>query len=285
MYIEKRNSILRIQSDADLDSWKSKAFSFLRQEEGLNNLFWQIIKMREKSFKKGWAGNVLDREKVVLSAIHTGSNFLLLSHGSLDAVDLLADYAKSEGWALNGVSGPERLVKQFLVSFMNSENKLPSPSFRTFKIFQTGELKNKFNLPTYQFGPVQNIDWPRARIWSQQFAAEANPPMDPNAMTQMAKKMYSEKKLFMLTDSENHPCAIAGFGRSTDRYLIINMVYVPDELRGQGIAKKLIFQMTKLSRQLGYEGCLLFSDWTGYGNLYQTMGCEYIGDFMEYDLV
>ena len=285
MYIEKRNSILRIQSDADLDSWKSKAFSFLRQEEGINNLFWQIIKMREKSFKKGWAGNVLDREKVVLSAIHTGSNFLLLSHGSLDAVDLLADYAKSEGWALNGVSGPERLVKQFLVSSMNSENKLPSPSFRTFKIFQTGELKNKFNLPTYQFGPVQNIDWPRARIWSQQFAAEANPPMDPNAMTQMAKKMYSEKKLFMLTDSENHPCAIAGFGRSTDRYLIINMVYVPDELRGQGIAKKLIFQMAKHSRQLGYEGCLLFSDWTGNGNLYQTMGCEYIGDFMEYDLV
>ena len=106
----------------------------------------------------------------------------------------------------------------------------------------------------------------------------------PNAMTQMAKKMYSEKKLFMLTDAENHPCAIAGFGRSTDRYLIINMVYVPDELRGQGIAKKLIFQMTKLSRQLGYEGCLLFSDWTGDGNLYQTMGCEYIGDFMEYDL-
>ena len=168
---------------------------------------------------------------------------------------------------------------------MNSENKVPSPSFRTFKIFQTGELKNKFNLPTYQFGPVQNIDWPRARIWSQQFAGEANPPMDPNAMTQMAKKMYSEKKLFMLTDSENHPCAIAGFGRSTDRYLIINMVYVPHELRGQGIAKKLIFQMTKLSRQLGYEGCLLFSDWKGYGNLYQTMGCEYIGDFMEYDLV
>ena len=276
---------MRIQSDADLDSWKSKAFSFLRQEEGLNNLFWQIIKMREKSFKKGWAGNVLDREKVVLSAIHTGSNFLLLSHGPLDAVDLLVDYAKSEGWELNGVSGPERLVKQFLVSSMNSENKLPSPSFRTFKIFQTGELKNKFNLPTYQFGPVQNIDWPRARIWSQQFAAEANPPMDPNAMTQMAKKMYSEKKLFMLTDSENHPCAIAGFGRSTDRYLIINMVYVPDELRGQGIAKKLIFQMAKHSRQLGYEGCLLFSDWTGNENLYQTMGCEYIGDFMEYDLV
>ena len=284
MYIEKRNSILRIESDADLDSWKSKALSFLRQEEGLNNLFWQIIKMREKSFKKGWAGNVLDREEVVLSAIHTGSNFLLFSHGSLDAVDVLADYAKSEGWALNGVSGPEKLVKQFLGSFMNSENKLPSPSFRTFKIFQTVEFKNKFNLPTYQFGPVQNIDWPRARIWSQQFATEANPPMDPNAMTQMAKKMYSEKKLFMLTDTENHPCAIAGFGRSTDRYLIINMVYVPDELRGQGIAKKLIFQMTKLSRQLGYEGCLLFSDWTGDGNLYQTMGCEYIGDFMEYDL-
>ena len=278
---------MRIQSDTDLDSWKSKAFSFLRQEEGLNNLFWQIIKVRERSFKKGWAGNVFDREKVVLSAIHTGSNFLLLSHGSLDAIDLLADYAKNEDWALDGVSGPEKLVKQFLGSYTNSENKLPSPppSFRTFKIFQTTELKNKFNLSPYKFGPVQNLDWPRARIWSQQFAAEANPPMNPNAMMQMAKKMYSEKKLFMLTDSENHPCAIAGFGRSTDRYLVINMVYVPDELRGHGIAKKLIFQMTKLSRELGYKGCLLFSDWTGGANLYQTMGCEYIGDFMEYDLV
>mgnify|MGYP000694325338 CR=1 FL=1 len=71
-----------------------------------------------------------------------------MSNGSLDAIDLLADYAKNEDWALDGVSGPEKLVKQFLGSYTNSENKLPSPppSFRTFKIFQTTELKNKFNL-------------------------------------------------------------------------------------------------------------------------------------------
>jgi len=30
---------------------------------------------------------------------------------------------------------------------------------------------------------------------------------------------------------------------------------------------------------------LLFSDWSGNGNLYKDMGCKYMGDFVECDLV
>ena len=100
----------------------------------------------------------------------------------------------------------------------------------------------------------------------------------------MAKQMYADRNLFMLTDLQNHPCAMAGFGRSTDRYRVINMVYVPKIAGGRGIGKELITQMTLHAQEKGYDQCLLFSEWTGSKNLYHRMGCKYLGKFMEYDL-
>ena len=131
---------------------------------------------------------------------------------------------------------------------------------------------------------VKNIDWPKARIWAQQFALESDPPLNLSAISQMAKQMYAERNLFMLTDLQNHPCAMAGFGRSTDRYRVINMVYVPKDFRRLGIGKELITQMTLHAQEKGYDQCLLFSEWTGSKNLYHRMGCKYMGKFMEHDL-
>ena len=285
MNIQQGNLNLRIESYPDLGSWKNKALDYLRTEEGVNNLFWQIIKMRERSMQKGWAGNVFNQGKIILSAIHTGSNFLLLSHGSSDAVHALAQFARSEGWNLAGVSGAKYMVEHYLESSPSKEINVPPSSNRRFKIFQTARLKNKFGSSAHQFGKIQKIDWPKARIWAQQFALEADPPMDLVASTQLAKSMYSEGNLFMLTDYENHPCAMAGFGRSTERFQVINMVYVPKHLRGLGIAKEIVFHMTAFAKDQGYDECLLFSDWSGNGNLYKDMGCKYMGHFVECDLV
>ncbi|MEL0098369.1 MAG: GNAT family N-acetyltransferase, partial [Opitutae bacterium] len=129
------------------------------------------------------------------------------------------------------------------------------------------------------------IDWPKARIWAQKFAMEADPPMNLSAITQLAKQMHSEKNLFMLSDPQNHPCAMAGFGRSTDRYRVINMVYVPQDMRRQGIGKELITRMALYAKELRYSACLLFSERKEAGNLYDTMGCKALGKFVEYGLV
>ena len=205
----------RIQSYEEVSLWKQDAFQYIQKNESLNNLFWQIIRNREKSLEERWSGNVFCENKIKLSALHTPSNFLLISHGDLNAVDALAKYAIEQGWNLDGLSGPESQVKQFIKS---SGLKIRSPinsSRRLFKIFQTNIDGEEFVNEEYHLGSVRAIDWPKARIWAQQFAIESEYSMDLTAIVQMAKQMNSAKNLFMLMDSQNYPCAMAGFGRST----------------------------------------------------------------------
>ena len=156
-------------------------------------------------------------------------------------------------------------------------------SKRVLKLFKTQTKSREETLEYYQL-VGQKYDWPKARIWAQQFALENDPPLELPKIVQMAKQMYADKNLFMLTDFQNHPCAMAGFGRSTDRYRVINMAYVPKDSRGQGIGKELISQMTLYAQEKGYDQCLLFSEWTGSKNLYDQMGCKYLGKYIEYDL-
>jgi GNAT superfamily N-acetyltransferase len=63
------------------------------------------------------------------------------------------------------------------------------------------------------------------------------------------------------------------------------MVYVPEERRGEGIGKELITRMKNYAQKSGYEECLLFSEWEGPRNLYDSAGCKTLGKFVEYDLI
>ena len=98
--------------------------------------------------------------------------------------------------------------------------------------------------------------------------------------------MYSTHNLFVLTDPQNHPCTLAGFGRSTERYRVINMVYVPTQMHaGKELAENWLPVCAVHAKELGYHNCLLFSEWLEVGNLYDAMGCKLLGTFVEYELV
>ncbi len=256
----------------------------MQKKEGTNNLFWQIMKTRDKSPNQGWSGNLFCGGCICLSALRTPSNFLLLSEGSVSAAKAMAGYSMKWKWNMDGVCGPESVVHPFI----EESNRIGSPrrpvSNRAFRIFRTRCNPGDPKFEDYELVTVSKLDWPRARIWSQRFAMEADPPLDLSAITQMAKRMHLEKNLFVLRNSQNHPCAMAGFGRFTERFSVINMVYVPYETRGLGIGRELIIRMSLLARELGYENCLLFSDWKGSSNMYSAMGCESLGGFVEYEL-
>lgn len=257
---------------------------FLRKKEAWNNLFWQIIKQRENSSSQGWSGNIFCDEEITLSALHTPSKFLLISHGRLPAVQALAKYAIEHKWKVRGVTGPETVVNHFLKCTQKCIPLSGGNAVRTFKLFKTQTVKKNEKFGDYKLGPVSNLDWAKVRVWAQKFALEADPPMDLSAITQMARKLNKEKNLFTLNDPQNYPCAMAGFGRSTERFRVINLVYVPKDLRGSGIGRELISRMTLHARTMGYEECILFSEWQGKYNMYESMGCKQLGNFAEYDL-
>jgi predicted GNAT family acetyltransferase len=275
----------RVQSYSDIGSWEQEAWPFLKKEEGWNNLFWQVLQNWKKSIRPGWLGNVYHDDQILMSALQTPSNYLLLSHGNLEAVEALVECSIHQRNKYNGIHGPKTLADHYLRHAQKIGLAARCTCQRSFKLFETSKNRKNKIFWNYKLKEVSDIDWPRARVWAQSFAMEAVPPMNLSAIVQMAKQMRSAKNLFMLMDPQNYPCAMAGYGRSTDRYRVINMVYVPEERRGEGIGKELITRMKNYAQKSGYEECLLFSEWEGPRNLYDSAGCKTLGKFVEYDLI
>lgn len=76
-------------------------------------------------------------------------------------------------------------------------------------------------------------------------------------------------------------CGMAGFGRETPSFNVINLVYVPKELRKQKIAQRLILELIRLSRDTKKKKCILFSDYLKVGNLYESIGFKLISTYSE----
>jgi len=62
---------------------------------------------------------------------------------------------------------------------------------------------------------------------------------------------------------------------------VINMVYVPEDMRGKGYGTNMILEMNFLARTIGFPKCILFSEQNLAKNLYKNMGCRQVGDFCE----
>ena len=132
---------------------------FLRKKEACNNLFWQIIKQRENSSIQGWSGNIFCDEEVSLSALHTPSKFLLISHGRLPAVEVLAKYAIENKMENQGSDWAKTVVNHFLKCMQKCIPLSGGNAVRTFKLFKTQTVKENKKFDDYKLGPVSNLDW------------------------------------------------------------------------------------------------------------------------------
>ena len=74
---------------------------------------------------------------------------------------------------------------------------------------------------------------------------------------------------------------MGGFGRSTPFCLVIFVVFVPREMRGQGYGAKLIAGLMVEARKRKALNCILFSDYEGSRNLYESLGFRKVGRFSE----
>lgn len=74
---------------------------------------------------------------------------------------------------------------------------------------------------------------------------------------------------------------MAGFGRSTPNSLVINEVFVSKEMRGRGYGAKLIAGLMVEARKRKARNCILFSDYEGSRNLYESLGFRKVGRFSE----
>mgnify|MGYP000033712809 CR=1 FL=1 len=90
---------------------------------------------------------------------------------------------------------------------------------------------------------VSNLEWPRVLVWAKAFANESNPKLNQHQTIKLAKQMKEDGQLFVLKNIHGQTQAMGGFGRFTPNASVINMVYVPEEMRGKGFATNIILEM------------------------------------------
>ena len=74
---------------------------------------------------------------------------------------------------------------------------------------------------------------------------------------------------------------MAGFGRQTKNFKVINLVFVPEEHRQKGIARRIVFEVLKRAKVHNQSNALLFSDYRGKRNLYEAAGLEMETEYCE----
>jgi predicted GNAT family acetyltransferase len=228
-----------------------------------------------------WAGNIFLNHNIGLSAIHTPGDYLLLSDGKMDCVERVVKYGKSKSWKLKGVTGPNLQAKEFAFLWERAKYKNLSNGCKDFIIFDSAhtELYKEVS-KNLSLQKASSFEWPRIRLWASQFAHESRPQLNINASIVMAKSMLNQNNLYLLKKS-GKTVGMGGFGRSTPKNLVINMIFVPEEDRRKGYGSALVSNLIHYARNNEFSECLMFSDYLRGNNLYQSLGCKEAGRFCE----
>ena len=273
---------MRVQIYNSLSRFLIKSEDFLLENEVVNNLFWEVlVESKKKKKVNQWAGNVMKEGKIELSAIRTASNYLLISAGSVSAVQHLTNYAKRKKWNIKGVSGPAKCSLFFSKEWLNGSDDQPAGR-KNFSIYETsGATRYLKDEKQFLIKRVGKNEWPKARLWAMQFAIESTPKLNATAIVNMARNMMQTGNLFFFQKQGFNSCGMAGFGRKTKNFQVINLVYIPKEERGKKYAQKMISKILYETKDMYSKKHLLFSDYKREENLYEKAGFQFKSEYCE----
>lgn len=274
----------KIKSYENLYSFEKNSMAFWEKNESQNSLFWEVIRRFQEKRKPLKCANVFKNGEIRSSFLKIDTNYILLTAGSSVAVKNILRYSKKKKWRIKGVLGTKKDTENFeSLSKQDSERKVANKK-KLFYIFETGRFLKKSPVqPKGELVKAKYSDWPRIRVWAGNFARESGHGAGEHRTISLAKEMLEGEGIFLFKN-QNQCLAMAGFGRRTSNYLVINMVYVPEDMRARGVATNMISEMSFLARRIGFPKCILFSEQNLAKNLYKNMGCRLVGDFCELEL-
>ena len=271
---------MKTQSYTSYDSFMKKSEKHWLKNESLNSLFWEFSEKNHSLSYPEWMGNVFKNNEIKNSALISKSSYLFLSTGLLAGAEQVAKYLVRKKIMVNGVFGPTRVVGSFLQEWERLTARVSSSFTKRFYIFESSPKNYPLGVETSLVKATEK-EWPRVWLWAKAFAMESSPQLDIHKSIQMAKNMQKNGQLYLLKDKEGQTKGMGGFGRSTPNALVVNMIYINPDDRGQGLGQDLVGKLIHSSRSKGYSRILLFSDFLEPTNFYRTMGLQEKGMIME----
>lgn len=120
--------------------------------------------------------------------------------------------------------------------------------------------------------------------WVAAFNVSIGEPRSETHVRESVARMLANGQLYLWEDPERGPVSCACNARKTVTGEVVNLVYTPDEYRGNGYASAAVAELSDLLLKRGAAFCCLFTNLANpiSNKIYQRIGYQSVGDYASF---
>jgi len=256
--------------------------AFLEREEAANNLLLGLaISNQANAEDQSLYLNISDGEEIVFAASRMpGRN--LIAFGDETRYDkwasVFTSFISEEQPTLPGVIGPKRIAELLADSIAalrecTTETKFQQMVFELTEVKLNPDIEGKL-----EKGRIDQLD--QIAPWMQAFYREAMHADNDEFAYQTAKSKIELGELY-LWSLNGVPQTVCCASRPTPNGITLNFVYTPPASRRQGLATKIVAEVSSKMLEEGYRFCSLFTDLSNptSNSIYKKIGYREVKEF------
>ena len=242
------------------DAFYARTGRWLQQREGENCVFLQTISellgnVIRSPFSAPRMFTVEENNGIAAAAMFFTNGNLLLTWAVPEAIDALVAVLAVRGLAPTAVFGPHHVASHFAEAWtrraggtfaLGREERIMQVSDLSYAPPASGRLKLAMPGDLDLLGP-----------WFEGFLNETKREISNLAPRQLCAQLVQQQKVFIWKNSQALGMAVRA--ARTPRGEIINLIFVPPELRGRGHGRDLIASMAKDVLASGLRYCFMLA--------------------------
>lgn len=217
---------------------------------------------------------VEDGGQPVLAAMYTPDIWPALSTGDTTAAAALSEFFFAKYPDAQGAIGEKEVVNSFVEKWQELSGCFCEVRMRQ-RIYTCASVR-QIELPDGEARQARAEDLDVVVDWRQAFHAELDMTLRGD---RASVKSQLEQGRFFVWETDR-PVSLAARGRQAGNGAVVNAVYTPPELRGQGYASGVVAAVTRSILDDGLDYAYLYTDLDNptSNSLYQKIGYRPVGD-------
>jgi len=261
-------------------------YGLLMQDEVLNNLPLGVAQaVRDgKVYGEGepFFASVQEGSQVVSSFLRTPPYALHVfseKDYQSESFAMLVQFFAKEGMSLPGVIGAKEQTESFAEAWCRASGKSWKLG-KGMRVFRLDEVTHSPEiLGGLELARLEQVDLLVA--WVAGFQATVGDVRDKENVRNSVLEMIEKKSLYLWMDPGKGPVSCACNLRKIVSGEVINLVYTPPELRGNGFASAAVATLSQALLDEGAAFCCLFTDNENpiSNKIYQRIGYRPVADY------
>jgi hypothetical protein len=216
-----------------------------------------------------------DDQRIELVGVQTLKRLMVITHGSPQARQCLAQTLSARNWTGSEIVGPVPEIEELARYYANLTNR-PCRRMIQLRVFQLSAV----TWPTPSPGRMR-LCTPADRDLLARFiaayTADIGEPAHEDSVA-AADRLILDRRVFFWED--RRPVTMAAWAGRTPNGVRVNFVYTPNEFRRRGYASNLVAHLTQRLLHEGCKFCFLFTDQANptSSSIYQKLGYRPVAD-------